>query len=373
MNKAFAFLCILPAMVAAHAHCDCQKVDGGLTEWTQFTPCSTSCGPGTKERVRFCAAPYPQFGGKDCSGSLKESEPCNLRPCPRNGGWGVWIQGTCSKKCGGGVKINTRSCNKPAPSKCGKDCVGATTSKPISCNTHRCPVWKDDCSQCQYNSLMKCTRKCRQRCYDHQDYIVDDKYCQGAPKTSEKDCPTKDCPAVYVWRYRCKGQITACRKHPITNACVQDCEPTCVNFHTAYVVNDKRCKGPKVKKVIPCNDKKGCPNIPPKGLCGDCKAKALVKAMKYKDPFRKNNFVGLACRDSEVHADLHAYCAANKGKQTMTGGLPANDWWWIHCSVDGPWCKPCATRGLVFNSKCDACEVTADGPCSNVTRKPMIW
>jgi len=52
----------------------------------------------------------------------------------------------------------------------------------------------------------------------------------------------------------------------------------------------------------------------------------------------------------------------------LNGGIkdmyPANHWFFLHCSPDGPWCKPCATRGLVYNAKCGQCEQTKDGPCT---------
>ena len=69
-------------------------------------------------------------------------------------------------------------------------------------------------------------------------------------------------------------------------------------------------------------------------------------------------------RDSEVEADLAAICKQNKDKQSKNGGLVANNWFWIHCSADGPWCKPCARRTLVFNAKCDACMGSRTQSCS---------
>ena len=52
----------------------------------------------------------------------------------------------------------------------------------------------------------------------------------------------------------------------------------------------------------------------------------------------------------------------------LSGGIKdmyeANDWFFLHCSPDGPWCKPCATRKLVYNAKCGQCEATRKGPCT---------
>ena len=44
-------------------------IDGGLSEWTEWSKCSTNCN---KERTRQCDNPYAMFGGVDCVGHLQE-------------------------------------------------------------------------------------------------------------------------------------------------------------------------------------------------------------------------------------------------------------------------------------------------------------
>ena len=44
-------------------------IDGGLSEWSDWSRCSTVCN---KERTRECNSPYAMFGGIDCVGHLKE-------------------------------------------------------------------------------------------------------------------------------------------------------------------------------------------------------------------------------------------------------------------------------------------------------------
>ena len=56
-------------------------VDGGLTEWTQYTPCSKSCGNGVQIRYRYCANPYAQNGGKPCNGDLEDTKACKVKEC----------------------------------------------------------------------------------------------------------------------------------------------------------------------------------------------------------------------------------------------------------------------------------------------------
>ena len=46
----------------------------------------------------------------------------------------------------------------------------------------------------------------------------------------------------------------------------------------------------------------------------------------------------------------------------------ANDCFFIHCSPDGPLCKPRATRALVYNENCGQCEATRDGLCTGPSK-----
>ena len=58
--------------------------------------------------------------------------------CAVDGGWSNWSVGNCSVPCGDvGVKNKTRSCNNPAPSCGGIDCVGETV-ETVECNALPC-------------------------------------------------------------------------------------------------------------------------------------------------------------------------------------------------------------------------------------------
>ncbi|RZF33561.1 hypothetical protein LSTR_LSTR008207 [Laodelphax striatellus] len=48
---------------------------GSLSPWT---PCTTSCSGGTRNRYRFCDSPPPRYGAKFCQGNALETEKCGV-------------------------------------------------------------------------------------------------------------------------------------------------------------------------------------------------------------------------------------------------------------------------------------------------------
>ena len=51
--------------------------------------------------------------------------------------WNDWINGTCTKSCGGGTRTNTRT-KKVSAAHGGEDCDGPAAIKD-SCNVQNCP------------------------------------------------------------------------------------------------------------------------------------------------------------------------------------------------------------------------------------------
>ena len=58
-------------------------VDGGLSEWSDWSKCSKSCDGGEQERTRTCTNPAPQYGGAGCVGHTNEKGTCNTQHCPQ--------------------------------------------------------------------------------------------------------------------------------------------------------------------------------------------------------------------------------------------------------------------------------------------------
>ena len=58
-------------------------VHGGWNAWSEWKPCSKTCGDGVRTRSRTCANPLPAHGGNNCVGDGTQTEHCNTVTCPR--------------------------------------------------------------------------------------------------------------------------------------------------------------------------------------------------------------------------------------------------------------------------------------------------
>ena len=59
-----------------------ERVDGGWSDFEDWSDCSLECGEGTRTRSRSCTNPAKSNGGADCVGNGEETEPCNTDQCP---------------------------------------------------------------------------------------------------------------------------------------------------------------------------------------------------------------------------------------------------------------------------------------------------
>lgn len=123
--------------------CIVTPIDGGWSAWSTYNTCTATCGGGTQTRTRTCTNPTPANGGAQCVGSTSETTSCNTQACTGagltvDGGWSTWSGwSVCTKTCGNGTQIRTRSCNNPVRSNGGALCVG-TASETQYCNTQTC-------------------------------------------------------------------------------------------------------------------------------------------------------------------------------------------------------------------------------------------
>ncbi|XP_014089304.2 semaphorin 5c isoform X1 [Bactrocera oleae] len=89
--------------------------------WTDWSPCSVTCGMGLRRRTRRC------LGGHDklCSGKAIEEEKCAMAPCTDFIGWSTWSPWSeCSSE---GIRIRHRKCMVDIPS--ASECRGAEFEK----------------------------------------------------------------------------------------------------------------------------------------------------------------------------------------------------------------------------------------------------
>uniref|UniRef100_A0A7S1C6T6 PKD/REJ-like domain-containing protein n=1 Tax=Bicosoecida sp. CB-2014 TaxID=1486930 RepID=A0A7S1C6T6_9STRA len=167
-------------------------VNGVYGEWTDWGPCSTSCGLinrlGVRTRTRPCLG--KKGTGLGCIeqglGPDTEVVACNRFTCTSvvHGGWSDWDDGVCDSECpperGGdytGVRTFTRTCTRPTPSGSGEPCRGSPT-RTEPCNTARCPWPLKDCPGTvrddDWNLIQECSghgecTRANPRCKANQD------------------------------------------------------------------------------------------------------------------------------------------------------------------------------------------------------------
>ena len=56
-------------------------MDGGYTEWGNWSACSVTCGTGQRIRTRECTNPAPAHGGEECAGRAMQTLVCTLPLC----------------------------------------------------------------------------------------------------------------------------------------------------------------------------------------------------------------------------------------------------------------------------------------------------
>ncbi|XP_073229802.1 ectin-like [Porites lutea] len=117
----------------------CVPVDGGFTSWSEWSHCSRSCDDGTKVRYRSCTNPAPANGGLECTGDRNQTERCLGTSCPVEGGFSNWSNWTkCSVTCGTGFQLRTRSCTNPLPEHGGKLCAERSSAEGRNCTLQPC-------------------------------------------------------------------------------------------------------------------------------------------------------------------------------------------------------------------------------------------
>ncbi|XP_033639811.1 SCO-spondin-like [Asterias rubens] len=138
-------------------------VDCSWNPWTEWTPCSVSCGIG--QRLRDRSFIQSVNGGMDCnSAESNEEEFCNTEPCTTDGNWSPWgAWADCDVTCNGGTSFRYRNCSDPPPKNGGKECEGVPIETK-ACNSQKCE------NNCQGGRIYDevCATRCPSTCADLQ-------------------------------------------------------------------------------------------------------------------------------------------------------------------------------------------------------------
>ncbi|CAK8678914.1 unnamed protein product [Clavelina lepadiformis] len=109
----------------------CSGPLGVLGDWSSWSNCSETCGPGTQQRIRTCNT-------TNCDGPTTLNRGCNLERCePISSEWS-----TCSRSCGDGTRVRNVSGSNEYQDCNEGDCVADTCPPPhyarYQDNDHQC-------------------------------------------------------------------------------------------------------------------------------------------------------------------------------------------------------------------------------------------
>lgn len=184
--------------------CDLEMcpVDCQLYDWTGWSDCSVTCGPGISERNREVQVPAA-FGGRECGavgGNLTyEKKYCSVETCPVDCEWYDWQDWRgCSTSCGPGTGIRMRVVETPMLHG-GKDCEGGN-SQERECNLKFCPI---HCTWADWNDWADCSNSCGNGTSSRERHITLEadyggSQCIGDSKAS-RGCFLKPCPVNCQW------------------------------------------------------------------------------------------------------------------------------------------------------------------------------
>ncbi|XP_029727453.2 A disintegrin and metalloproteinase with thrombospondin motifs 9 isoform X3 [Aedes albopictus] len=123
----------------------CELVFGNGSRICSYMPVCERLWCNNGDELLGCRTQHmPWADGTSCG----ENQWCQKGKCvyvnrkalqPQDGAWGQWSSfSECSRSCGGGVQISTRTCDSPPPANGGKYCTGMRMQYR-SCNTQDCP------------------------------------------------------------------------------------------------------------------------------------------------------------------------------------------------------------------------------------------
>lgn len=173
-------------------------VDCKLSEWSQWSECSTSCGPGISERERSMSTPA-QYGGRDCAEESYQKKYCTSDICPVDCQWADWQDWRgCSTTCANGTSYRMRLVQTPMLHG-GRECAGGSQQNR-ACNAAFCPI---HCQWDEWTQWSQCSTTCGDGSLSRSREIkVHPLYggnaCNGT-STDTTSCDQAGCPVQCQW------------------------------------------------------------------------------------------------------------------------------------------------------------------------------
>ncbi|MEE6467583.1 hypothetical protein FKM82_007315 [Ascaphus truei] len=129
------------------------RVDGGWTPWSPWSDCPVTCGAGVQIRTRACIDPPPRNNGSVCQGPDTERQECTNRLC--EGGWCDWSDWSpCSRTCGTGISSRTWRCDCPVLESPDLPCNSSERVDTGACYTQPC---EGSCSWGPWSEWTNCS------------------------------------------------------------------------------------------------------------------------------------------------------------------------------------------------------------------------
>eukprot|EP00931_Biecheleriopsis_adriatica_P047950 TRINITY_DN27682_c0_g2_i1.p1 TRINITY_DN27682_c0_g2~~TRINITY_DN27682_c0_g2_i1.p1 ORF type:complete len:1370 (-),score=205.40 TRINITY_DN27682_c0_g2_i1:43-4152(-) len=180
---------------------DTCPVDCMWADWQNWRSCSTTCSTGNSARIRLVKTPM-QHGGKMCEGGSTQDRECNEGFCPVHCEWNDWSDWEeCSVSCASGVQSKKRTVKVQADFG-GIQCTGQAT-KSQECKVVECPI---HCKWGDWSAWGSCSSSCgnstqsRTRSKDIEATFAG-RECEGPPKE------IRDCDGVPVCPVDCEWEV----------------------------------------------------------------------------------------------------------------------------------------------------------------------
>lgn len=225
-------------------------IDCIVSDWFTDSTCSKSCGGGVRMQARKVITP-PSHNGKSCP-ALTQVISCNTDVCPVDCIVGPFkLASDCSKTCGTGIRTFGRAVLQ-YPSGTGQPCPALTQEE--TCNTDACIV---DCvvsDWAEFGELSQCTKSCDGGFKTQFRKIIthpSEGSGKSCPELSrEVPCNTQSCSSPPV-----DCQVSSWTLFDTADACSQACGGGLQNLMRSVLVQPlnggRPC--PTLLKQVECN------------------------------------------------------------------------------------------------------------------------